>query len=575
MSILSTFSKKAPNRVFLSIVIGALAGVFYSTLIPLVLSSVSSNTPGLLADEANVKTIFSIEVVNYRLAAVYLVACVAILLMRSLSEIMLVRVSSEVARDLRERFYRQISSAPLSAIENIGSAKLIASINIDVPRIVAGGRALPSLLVNSITLVGMLGFLLYLNMDVFKLVMFAILVGVVCYQFPMMVGARIFKRSRDIQDELQASIRGLIYGAKELKLDCHKKNFFFRNALFEREEQLMRNDKRAHTIVRATTSFGDLLSFFVIGAVCFVFVNYHAVSKEEILGVIMALLYVTGPIAVMMSAIPTLTISSISYRKLNKLIENIESESCSLQQVILSPWQTVRFEQVEYRYPFVGDEPGFHVGPLNFEVCKGEITFIVGGNGSGKSTLSKLLTLHYLPAAGHIYFGEQIVESSTVTSHRLCIGAIYSDYYLFDELLLDLTDELTDQANSYLEKLGLAHKVKINNGRFTTLSLSDGQRKRLALLVAFLEDKEFYLFDEWAADQDPEFKRVFYTDILVELKMKGKVVVIISHDDSYFYCADRILQMSNGSVMQVAVEENDIKSLAPIVKQVNFSECVD
>lgn len=555
MSILSTFSRKAPNRVFISIILGALAGVCYSALIPLVLSSIAPEDTRLVPVN-EIKQIFGVDVINYKLAIVYFVACLLILIMRSASEIILVRVATDVAKDLRKKFYYQISNAPLSAIERMGSAKLIASINLDVPRIVAGGRALPSLLINAITLVGMLGFLMFLNIEVFRLVMAAIFIGAMCYQLPMLVGAKIFRQSREVQDELQASIRGLIYGAKELKLDANKRALFYREALIGHEDRIMKNDKKAQTIVRATMSFGDLISFFVIGAVSFIFINYNSITREELVGVIMALLYVTGPIGVMLSTIPTLAIASISYRKLNKLIEDIPSEDCNLELIKMPEWQTLSFDRVEYRYPSVSNEPGFHVGPLSFKIEKGEITFIVGGNGSGKSTLSKLLTLHYPPSKGCIHFGTSSVTPANISSHRLNIGAIYSDYYLFDELLLELTDEVVDKAHLYLDMFHLADKVKIVDGVFTTLALSDGQRKRLALLVAFLEDKDFYLFDEWAADQDPEFKDIFYKKILPDLKAQGKAIVVISHDDGYFSCADKVMVMKNGVLNEIEQREN-------------------
>ncbi|MFD1905689.1 ATP-binding cassette domain-containing protein [Paenibacillus rhizoplanae] len=66
-----------------------------------------------------------------------------------------------------------------------------------------------------------------------------------------------------------------------------------------------------------------------------------------------------------------------------------------------------------------------------------------------------------------------------------------------------------DEIDRYLKMLDLDGKVSIDNGRFSTLKLSGGQRKRLALLICYLEDRPIYLFDEWAADQDPEFRKFF------------------------------------------------------------------
>jgi putative ATP-binding cassette transporter len=550
MKLLSSFAKKAPNRVFISIVLGALAGICYAGLIPLVLSSIRLEDPAFTSVNHQVDTFWSVDVANYKLALLYLAACVLIMIMRSLSEIILVRVASEVAKDLRTDFYRQISTAPLAVLEKMGSSTFIASINLDVPRIIMGARVMPVLLINGITLVCMLSFLMYLNPDVFRLVIVAMVVGIVCYQLPMMVGSKIFQRSRETQDELQKSIKGLIYGAKELKLDSFKRRVYFKEALISQEDSILKNDKAAQTIVRATISFGDLISFFVIGSVSFIFINYYPVKAEELIGVVMALLYVTGPIALLLNAMPQLAISQVSWRKFNRLLSNIPAEDINFNLIELSPWESLRFEAVEYRYPSASDEEGFHVGPLTLEIKKGDVTFIIGANGSGKSTLSKLLTLHYLPSHGAVYFGDTLLSKDTIASYRQNIGAIYSDYHLFDRLLIEQTDEVQAVILHYLEKFHLAEKVTIKDGYFSTLSLSDGQRKRLALLVSFLEDKDLYLFDEWAADQDPMFKSIFYNEILPELKAKGKAVIVISHDDRYFDTADNILVMEQGKLVE-------------------------
>lgn len=546
MKLLTSFSQSSPNRVFLSIVLGLFAGICYSGLIPLLLASVQPKDPMLPEVNGAVELVFGIEVSHFYLAIVYFVACLLILLMRSFSEILLLRVAIDVAKALRIKFYRQIADASLSSLEKVGASSLVAAINIDVPRIISGGRALPMLLVNSVTLIGMLAFLMYLNADIFRLVMVAIVIGATCYQLPMIAGRRLFERSREVHDKLQQSINGLVYGAKELKLDALKRQLYFDQNLYQQEQLIRDNEVKGQTVIRLTMSFGDLLSFFVIGCVSFIFVNYYQISGPELLGVVMALLYVSGPIAIILNFIPMLMVAAVSYRKLNSMLSLIPPEPCSDDISPLQGWHSIRFSEVEYRYPDAGNEAGFHVGPLNFEMVRGSITFIVGANGSGKSTMSKLLTLHYTPSDGVIYFGDIAIDNNTRNNARQSICAIYSDYHLFDRLLLPMTDALASQAKQYLEKLHLQHKVTIEDGQFSTLSLSDGQRKRLALLVAFLEDKDIYLFDEWAADQDPLFKHVFYTEILPELKARNKVVIVISHDDRYFDVADHLYVMEQG-----------------------------
>ena len=208
----------------------------------------------------------------------------------------------------------------------------------------------------------------------------------------------------------------------------------------------------------------------------------------------------------------------------------------------------MRFSNVSYHY--TDEDGGFTLGPIDMEVTRGEITFIVGGNGSGKSTLCKLLALHYTPTSGEIYFGGVKMDWEWLNSGRQHISAIFTDYYLFDRLLSSLHAVDEKLVNRYLSELEIDRKVKVENGRFSTLALSDGQKKRLALLVTFLEDRDIYIFDEWAADQDPMFKQVFYHHILPELKARNKVVVVISHDDRFFDLADTLMIMEEGELLR-------------------------
>lgn len=564
MGLFKLFISATPYRVFVSIMMGAFAGIAYSALIPLVMVSITPADPLFPEVEAAKQTFLSFEVTNYAMAGLYLVACIAILITRSLSEIILLHAGAIVAKNIRTRFYRTISAAPVSAIEQIGSSKLIAAVNLDVPRIVIGARLIPSIFVNLITLIGMLGFLLYLNTDIFKLVLFSIIAGIVVYQLPMMFGRRIFERNREVNDGLQEGIKGLIYGVKELKLDKSKRDTYYDKVLLKHEKELVKSESMGHTVMRSTISLGDLLSFFVIGFITFISVNYYVIDRQELVGVIMALLYITTPIAIVLNSLPGLTIAGVSLRKVHRLMGEIPKETVKDELTALPDWNAIQFNDVVYQYPSKNDEKGFEIGPINLTVNRGEITFIVGGNGSGKSTLSKLITQHYQQSSGTVCFGDTEITPELLTTARHQVYAIYSNYYLFDQLLMDITPEAEQQIQHYLKAFRLDSKVSIENGHFSTTQLSDGQRKRLALLVALLDDKALYLFDEWAADQDPDFKDIFYTEILPELKAQGKAVVAISHDDHYFNAADRVLKMDNGHLSEVTEAMKSAQSPAKV-----------
>ncbi|SUD48282.1 ABC transporter ATP-binding protein YojI [Nocardia otitidiscaviarum] len=198
------------------------------------------------------------------------------------------------------------------------------------------------------------------------------------------------------------------------------------------------------------------------------------------------------------------------------------------------------------------DDGGFRLGPIDLTFEPGQITFIVGGNGSGKSTLAKLITGLYVPRSGFVEFDGEQINHENIEWFRQNCSAIFTDFHLFEDYLGFDRPGIDDEVRHYLEELQIAHKVTVRDGRLSTIDLSQGQRKRLALLTALLEDRAVYLFDEWAADQEPRFRDVFYREILTKLKERGKTVIVITHDDRYFDLADQLVKLDYGRLEDVS-----------------------
>jgi putative pyoverdin transport system ATP-binding/permease protein len=551
VSVLSIFARKAPNRVFFAILLGAIAGVSYSLLIPLVIGVLQSPDGRFRKIAAPAYKFLNIDVADPRMALVFAITCLFIVVGRTWSQVMLTSVSMDAASSLRVDMYGRIARAPLAALERVGSARLITALTSDLPRIVAGAQLFPALLTGTVSLIGVLGFLFYLNTEVCWFVLKCIVFGIITYQIPIVFGSRYLVRAGKRNDALQESIQGLIRGFKELKLNDEKRQVYFETTLLANESALLHAQKTATTVLSIAGNYGEALSFFVIGIVSFIFVNYHAVSNQTLIGVVMALLYITGPIALILNAIPQIRMSSVSLGRIVALSSELPYEDAEPSTSMPEAWESLRFEGVTYQYDLKDDVAGFKVGPLDLSLRKNEITFIVGGNGSGKSTLSKLLTLHYHATSGRIYFGDTLITGETINTYRQVVVALYSDYYLFERILS--ANPAQDEVDRYLRLLELDKKVTYRDGKFSTLSLSDGQRRRMALLAAFVEDAELYLFDEWAADQDPVFKQTFYHEILPSLKAKGKAVVVVTHDDRYFHVADKIIVMAEGRVDRIEI----------------------
>ncbi len=552
MSLLSEFSSTAPNRVFIAVLLGALAGMSYAVLIPLVFGALQTPPPGLEYETRGVAKVLDIEVSSPRLAGVFFAACLLILLARIISQTTLTRVSMELTTAMRMRLYARILGTPYQVIEAIGPARLTVAVLEDVRRIVAGAQTLPDLMIGSVTVLGMLGLLLFLDADVFVFVLEALVLAILTYQIPMLLADRRLRRARQIYDELSRAIRGLIHGIKELKLSGTKRATYLDAVLRTQESEFQRSQQQATSIMAAVNSYGDMLGFIVIGVLAFCFVNYRSISHEELIVIIMSLLYLSGPIALITNALPALMAARVSFANIERLFGELPepdkgAAACSGAD---ASWDRIELSQVCYRHRADAHRDGFQIGPIDMEIRKGEVVFIAGGNGSGKSTLGKIIALLYAPSSGSIRFGGERVQEAGADRYRSGISAIFSDFHLFDRLLGEVDSRQLVNVRRHIEDFGLSSQVSIEAGCFSTVELSDGQKKRLALAAAFADDSQLYLFDEWAADQDPEFKQRFYTQVLPGLKALGKAVVVISHDERYFDVADRIFFMEHGRIVR-------------------------
>jgi len=211
-------------------------------------------------------------------------------------------------------------------------------------------------------------------------------------------------------------------------------------------------------------------------------------------------------------------------------------------------------ESVEYSYRQGTDDKTeiLHIGPISSTFNPGEITLIIGGNGSGKSTLLKILCGLYPLDSGHVYLNDKMVAPDELEAFRNNFSIITADFCLFEEII-DANGNFCDDhiIHALLEKLKLSDVVTAKNGMLSRLDLSHGQRKRLALLQLYCENKQLVLLDEWAADQDPLFKEMFYNEILPTLKREGKTIIVVSHDDRYFDCADKVLKIEQGKLVKI------------------------
>ncbi len=553
LALLKALCAHAPNRSFASIVLGALAGACYALLIPLLQIAFEPIDRSQHWQSAP-PSVLGFEIWHYKAAAAYFLVCCVVLLLRTGSQLLLTRISVEMVSAMRKKIYARVMATGTRDLEQLGPSRVISVINIDVARVVTGARMLPDILISVVSIVGMLMFIWIISPEVLGYVTVAILLGAASYLLIVRIASTFFARARVQADALQDAIRCLLYGAKELKLSEAKRRHFQARELDATEDRMLQLDSAGQLIYRLGMNYGDMIGFLVIGFVAFCLAAAIPLSSSQTAAVVMPLLYLTAPMALLLNYIPHIAQARVSLAHIDALFAEIQPEPAHPPLAEIA-WNEVRFDAVTFSYCEKGvvEDRQFMVGPLDFHINRGEIVFVVGGNGSGKSTLAKLVSLHYRRDSGEIRFGDVAVDDATLQACREGVGAIFADFFLFDTVYGGRQCEAA-LIDGYLEKLGLAHKVAWRDGKFSTLALSQGQRKRLALLVAFLEDKQLYVFDEWAADQDPEFKEFFYRSILLELKDRGKAVLVISHDEKFFDVADKTIHMDSGVISSIQIK---------------------
>ncbi|BCE03394.1 cyclic peptide export ABC transporter [Marinicellulosiphila megalodicopiae] len=551
LGLFGLLSKNAPNKVFFGLLLGCIAGFGFAVIMPLILTSLKPALSVLMTSEFVWPYLLfgKFEIFTPKFALAFFLVCIFILICRATSEAILARVAIDASIDLRKDMYKRVSQLPIQDLDRIGPSRLITSLDNDVPKIVEGASIFPDLIVATTTLIGLLSFLVYLNVNVLLFILGVIIFGAITYRIPLYFAQEDLTQSRETLDGLQEGTRGLIYGAKELKLNIERRKSYYNMDLDAHEEEFRETQKRGMTTLIFGMTYGNMVSFFSIGAVTFVMGTYYSLTPTALVGVVMVMFYIMGPISTLIRSVGPVMQASIAAKKLSQLINEMPVEPAS-QSTEPVACDEINLENVSFSYPQQEDEDtSFNVGPFDLSIKRGEITFLVGGNGSGKTTLGKILSLHYLPNEGNLLFNNVKITDENREMARQNVSAIYADFYLFTRLFGMNEQELDAKAGDKIKELGLEGKVKIKNGQFSSTSLSAGQKKRLALLVAYLEERDIYVFDEWAADQDPEFKEVFYHQILPSLKEKNKLLIVISHDDRYFHLADKIIRMENGKVI--------------------------
>ena len=532
----------------------------YRSLITLAIIS------GLISGLASTSLLAVINLVltghTTRARTVFFALCILIPVSGFFSQWLLVRLTAQASYDVRMKLARQVLAAPYAMAEEKGIPRIMAAFAEDVQAVALAITSLPLLVTQIAIILGCLVYLSWLYWPLLLCLLASMLIGILSYRTAAKRSNYYFRLMREGYDLMFVAIRGLTEGLKELKLNRWRRNDFLDQDLEPAVMTIRKQAIRGNTIGQAATNAGQILFFVFIGLVLFVAPRFTITSREVLFGYTVTVLFMIAPLTLLLNQMPILSRAYVSAKKINSLGADLGSQAPEPDATISAPptsWKRLELVDLTHRYRHDGPVDEFQLGPLNLSFEPGELVFLIGGNGSGKTTLAKLLMGLYEPEKGEIRLDGKRLTIEWRDEYRQYFSVVFYDFFLFEKLLGVSNDDFSTRSSEYLEQLQLSHKVQIENGKFSTLNLSQGQRKRLALLTSYLEDRPIYIFDEWAADQDPMFKEIFYYRILPDLKALGKTVIVITHDDRYFDLADRMIKLDRG---QLEYDRRRVRSIA-------------
>lgn len=535
MSLIKFIIRSVGSRLWLPVAAGLFSGICSSALIAYINYSLNTSKGNLSAP-----------------LVWYALLCLLLLTSTFLSQILLVRLSQRSMLDLRMRLTRKILNAPLRKLEETGSGALISILANDTTTIGNALNNVPVLCINLATMLAALLYIGWLSTTVLSALLIFLMLGAISHWLIAARAGDQQKASRKKLETLMGHFEALLHGNKELKLNYSRREDFYHKDLLACAVELRRLNFSTYSIFIAAEGWSRLVYFIFIGFLLFTLPAIVPLSPSVLTGYVLVTLFLMGPIATIANALPVFRNAQTCLQRLDELGITLVPER--KEAGLFNPpesapnWDCLELFDVTHTYHSEKEDRAFTLGPIDLKFVAGELVFLIGGNGSGKSTLAKIITGLYVPESGSIKLDDVEIKPERMDNYRQLFSAVFSDFFLFERLPGEQANGFHARSQRYLFELQLGHKVAVEDGKLTSTALSSGQRKRLALLAAYLEDRSFYVFDEWASDQDPLFKKVFYLEILPELKSRGKTVLVITHDDRYFSVADRIIKLDYGQL---------------------------
>ncbi len=457
----------------------------------------------------------------------------------------------KVINNVRIRMIDKLRKSDRRTLELIGESSLFNVLTQDARTLSSGTPILVNAFQSGIMVCFCLLYLGFLSVVAFGVTVLMVAAAVLIYMANEDQVRQNLAQATEEETSFFEMIRHIINGFNEIKVYQKRNDVIFRDFLMKTLTRAFNLKVKAHKLLVGNFMFSQVFFYVLLAVIVFLLPRFDHLSGDIITKTTAAILFIVGPLENLVAAAPVLARANVAIDNLQRMEERLDKESrkdrpASPKQIqTLAKFEKISLNKVTFCYRDNEGRETFPLGPVDLTLNRGETLFIIGGNGSGKSTVMRLLTGLYYPRSGQIRCDKTVITEDNYQAYRELFSLIMADFHLFDRFY-GLEDIEDDQVQELIDYMHMDEIVTFSNGKFSNITLSTGQRKRLAMITTLLEDKPICIFDEWPADQDPTFRRRFYTEILPQLKEQGKTIIAISHDDHYFHCADRILKMSEG-----------------------------
>lgn len=490
-------------------------------------------------DQTNFVTIFLIFWLGYGIFAVISTYTVSLL-------------TQSIIHKLRIDLSEKILRAKFSTIER-NQGRLLPILTEDIKTIATSIDRMPSVTTGLATVIGILVYMISFSpvLSLSTLVLFFIVWIVMKISLPLV--RKYAEHARELWNDVFEHFEGLIFGIKELTLNSQFKKIYVTDLIDPTSRKQNSYNVKENLVSSMASKSTDMILLFGIGTMIILIFRTDFATLEIFGQYLILVLMTIAPLSSATGFMANLKRIEVALDQINEVGLVLDKQTSGHIEALtndVKPGDTlIELKGVKHEYYNPDEDEHFELGPIDLSIKKGELLFLLGGNGSGKTTLAKIVLGLYPAKDGHIEFNGKKIDDSYIDDYRNHFSATFVDSYLFDKLIHIADDHLEDRGQQLIETLELTKKVKIKNKRFSTSRLSEGQKKRLGLMVSILEDKDIYLFDEWAANQDPHFKKIFYEIILQDLRKAGKTVIVITHDEQYFDRCDRVIKLMEGKLV--------------------------